>query len=312
MTVDIKDRPDVTQVIFILTPLAIDAGVRVTLNAAVVCNPATDLTGRVLCLIDATGAKRAEMVLSGFDGVANHGSVEIIAPPAPGRYLWSARLTQDIAGGDDAGNSFDLAFDVQSHRIDVTAWNAPSAIARGSRFVMNVGLRCSAGCDLSGRPVEIEDENGRPLATVRTGAMPRAGTDALYWAQVTLNAPEGEGRYRWRAVVHGDGLPCAHTGGATPFAINAVPRGQHRLRVEVRDSETAKPIPGAKVVVHPFRALTDTDGLAELLLPPGKCVLMVSGRDHFPLRLEGEMKDDMVIEAVLDRDIPFSEAEIWT
>lgn len=316
MTVDLEERAASADLALNISPTVIDAGILVTWKASVNCTPETDLSGRVLHIIDEAGDEKAAITLTDFDGQASTGFGGIKAPDAPGQYIWTARLDHgskaESVCESDTTLVFDLAFEVCAHRMDVIAWGAPTAIAHGSNFEMLVGLRCSAGCDLSGRDIEIQDQDGQHLATVKTGATPRTGTVALYWAEVALVAPEAEGRYRWRAVSNGDGLACNHETGEMSFTVNAVPLGMHKLRVEVRDSETGAPIPRAKVVAHPYRALSDADGAAELLLPPGKCRLVVSGPDHFPIQVEGDMNGDKAIEAVLNRDVPLAEADIWT
>lgn len=320
MEATVEDRQEAAGVMLKLVPMEMDAGAAVTVTASVTSDPSADMTGRVLRLIDEAGVHWAELSLTEFDGQSNHGSVNFIAPDTPGRHDWTAQLDpgtvpindSETIAGSDAGESFELTFEVHAHRLEIAVWGMPSAIERGGSFKFLAGLRSSIGSDLSGRQIVIRDEKDRHLATVETGAEPRLGTEALYWAEVTLDAPEIVGRHSWYATASGEGLSCLHDEGSGAVALNIVHPGQHRLRVEVLDAETAAPIPRANVVAHPFRTLTDEAGMAELLLPPGLCTLMVSGPDHFPFRVEGEVKDDMVIHAELDRDVPLAEADIWT
>jgi hypothetical protein len=72
------------------------------------------------------------------------------------------------------------------------------------------------------------------------------------------------------------------------------------------------PIAGAKVVVHPYRALTDADGVAEIRLPKGAYRLFVSGHERFPFRSDGEISGDLTITAELDDDFGPSDAELWS
>ena len=78
------------------------------------------------------------------------------------------------------------------------------------------------------------------------------------------------------------------------------------------ERETQNPVPGARVVVHPFRAVTDPDGVAEMDLPRGRYRLFVSGEGFLPRRLEGELSDDMTVRAELDVDREPSDAEVWS
>ena len=81
--------------------------------------------------------------------------------------------------------------------------------------------------------------------------------------------------------------------------------------MSVIDAETSAPIARAKVVAHPFQTFTDAGGRAELRLPSGPRRLFVSGPDHIPYQVEGDVTEDIDITAALDRDKPITEAEIW-
>jgi hypothetical protein len=69
---------------------------------------------------------------------------------------------------------------------------------------------------------------------------------------------------------------------------------------------------GARVVVHPYRAVTDAEGVAELRVPKGAYRLFVSGGDYFPFRSDGEIGADVTIRAELDVDRGPSDAELWS
>jgi hypothetical protein len=84
------------------------------------------------------------------------------------------------------------------------------------------------------------------------------------------------------------------------------------LRVVAIDAASRKPVRGARVVVHPYRAVTDEQGVAELRVPKGAYRLFVSGRDYFPFRSDGEVRADVTIEAELAADRGPSDAELWS
>jgi hypothetical protein len=103
-----------------------------------------------------------------------------------------------------------------------------------------------------------------------------------------------------------------HTAARAPFQVRAVPIPECLLRVEAVDARSRAPIPGARVVVHPYRALTNLDGVAELRVPKGSYRLFVSGRDRFPVRADGEIDADVTIRVELDEDLGPSDAELWS
>ena len=84
------------------------------------------------------------------------------------------------------------------------------------------------------------------------------------------------------------------------------------MKVIAVDARSKRPIPGARVVVHPYRTLTNLDGIAEIRLPKGAYRLFVTGRDRFPFRSDGEIAGDVTIQAELDEDLGPSDAELWS
>ena len=92
-----------------------------------------------------------------------------------------------------------------------------------------------------------------------------------------------------------------------------MPAPECLLKVVAVDARNGTPIPGAKVVVHPYRSADGSaDGVAELRVPNGPYRLFVSGRDRFPFRSDGEIDADVTIQAELDEDLGPSDAELWS
>jgi hypothetical protein len=58
--------------------------------------------------------------------------------------------------------------------------------------------------------------------------------------------------------------------------------------------------------------MTNAEGIAELRVPRGAYRLIVSGRDRFPFRSDGEVGADTTIRAELDVDLGPSDAELWS
>lgn len=167
--------------------------------------------------------------------------------------------------------------------------------------------------------LEVHDHQGVLLATVTVADEPLSGTEALYPAEVNLTAPDAEGLFRWEVLTPAicveptgeDSYAHEHESATTRFNVRAVPEADCRLTVNAIDRETQVAVQGAQVVVHPYRAVTNENGVAELSLPRGHYRLFVSGRDFFPLRLDGELTTDMTIRAELEIDRAPSDAELW-
>jgi hypothetical protein len=178
---------------------------------------------------------------------------------------------------------------------------------------VRVGVKCAAECPAAGRTVQICDVDGRSIASAAVGDGPWPGT-SLYSTEIELRAPEAAGLHAWEAVaseVAETGGP-AHAGASARFQVRTVEAPECVVKVVAVDAESRTPLAGAKVVVHPYRAVTDARGIAEIRVPKGAYRLFVSGRDHFPFRSDGEIAADVTIEAELDKDLGPSDAELWS
>lgn len=199
----------------------------------------------------------------------------------------------------------------EPHAARVVVWDAPTAVERGARFLVRIGVACSARCRSAGWTVEVRDHEGRRRAAARLGGEPWRGTDALHHARVALTAPDVEGLHAWKAVALTDGLPAAHTDAAASFGVRVVPAPSCLLTVAAQDAESRAPVEGARVVAHPYRAITDERGAARLRVPVGTYRLFVSGRGYVPFRFDGEVKADTTVRAELVRDAEISDADVW-
>lgn len=205
-----------------------------------------------------------------------------------------------------------MAMTVAAHRRALIVWDVPSAVECGRSFRIRVGVKCAEGCPPEGWLVEVSGDERRPLAAAAVGEAPWPGTDALHVAELALTAPADTGLHAFEAVARAAADEVnAHAEATARFNVRAVPPADCRLRVEAIDRETRSPVEGARVVLHPYRAVTDARGVAELLVPRGRYRLFVSGRDFFPFRSDGELTGHATIRAELDVDRAPSDAELW-
>jgi hypothetical protein len=192
---------------------------------------------------------------------------------------------------------------VQPHTTSIVAWDIPSAVVAGERFRMKVGIKCSDECDLTNRDFGIYDHAG---AQVATGTLPGdrwPGTTGLYVAEVELQAPAAEGLYTWsvkrpqsdRSDV---GLP--HAEGSLSFGVRVVSHPEYLVTVETIDRVSRTPLRGARVVMHPYRAVTDVRGVAEVRVAKGAYKLFVSQTRYLTFGLPVEVTADMTARAELD------------
>lgn len=194
----------------------------------------------------------------------------------------------------------------------VVVWGAPEAIERGEQFSVKIGVKCSAECPPDGWAVEVCDHDGNKQATAALGEEPWPGTEALYYTQVELTAPEAEGRHAWEARAAAAGPDVPNSEGSVGFGVSVVPKPECLLTVLAIDRESQAPVEGARVVVQSYRAVTDERGVAQVRVPKGEYRVFVSRRDCFPFRVEGEVKTDVTIRAELALDPGLSDADVWS
>jgi hypothetical protein len=202
-----------------------------------------------------------------------------------------------------------------AHRRSLVVWDVPSALERGSAFRIKLGLKCEAACRPSGWEAALQDHQGGEIARVLVPEAICPGTAALHFVEVKLTAPPAEGQFAWTVTAPasaGDGDHSApHSAASASFALRVVPAPEVSLRVVAVDRQQQRPVEGARIVVHPYRAVTDASGSAELRLPRGRFRLFVSGREYLPLRRDGELAEDTTLVAELERDVGPADAELW-
>jgi hypothetical protein len=204
---------------------------------------------------------------------------------------------------------------MEAHTTRVVVWDVPVVVEPGAAFRVKVGVKCAAECSSAGRLVEIRDAEGQVVASGRVGDVPWPGTSALHYTELELRAPSVDGLHAREAVVVAtpdDARELTYEIASAQFQIRAVHTPECRLKVIAVDARSRAPVPGAKVVVHPYHALTNADGIAELRVPKGAYRLFVSGRDRFPFRSDGQIDSDVTIQAELDEDFGPTDAELWS
>ncbi len=297
-----------------VSPREVEAGGDLTLKGQVALASAGDLHGQRVLIEDHDAGLVTTIELTGVDGESNQtGEVVVKAPLRPGTHVWRAvcpAQTQGSVSHEDASTSF--SFTVKPHATRVVVWDAPPTVERAKRFGIKLGVKCPFECRPKGWAVDVRDHEGQRQATATLSDAPWPGTDTLYYAEVDLTAPDAEGLFSWDARAPGSGAEVPHAEGTARFGVRVVPPPECRVTVVAVDAERHTPVRGATVVMHPYRAVTDERGVAEVRVPKGAYRLFVSGPNHVPFRWDGEMTTDVTIRAELALDRGFSDAEIWS
>lgn len=196
----------------------------------------------------------------------------------------------------------------EPHTAELTVWDVPSVTVAGERFHFMVGARCSAGCDLGGRELGIYDEKGACISTAKLGREVWPGTEALYVAEVQISAPPA-GNCQWELKAVGWDGEMQHMAGAFPMTVRVVEAPDCEVTIRAVDRETQTPLAGARVVMHPYRAVTDESGNARVRVAKGQYDILVSGRGHMPVCTGIAVTGDVVARVELDADQPWVSPE---
>jgi hypothetical protein len=157
------------------------------------------------------------------------------------------------------------------HQTSLAVWDIPTAAA-GERFSIKVGAKSSAGCALGARRIEVLDGNA-VVATAHLGDAPWPGTDALFWTEVELRAPDQPGLVTLAVRFDPAELDEPHEGASSPFKVSVVAKPEHTLTVKV--VADGVPVEDAIVRLGPTRACTDASGMAAVKLAKGRYELVV-------------------------------------
>jgi hypothetical protein len=262
-----------------VSPSEVDAGAELTVTSRVSCPNGCDLRGESVSIRNHDDTVLASTELTEFDGAAYVTSALVLPTPLKvGGYVYRAVLTTQEKNGvmhEEASTEFSFA--TKAHTASVNVWGLPSAIAAGERFGFKVGVKCSAGCRLTGRPLRVFDHEGAQVGAGNLVDDIWPGTSALYFTDVEAKAPLTVGNYKWQVETPGSDSGVPHAAGSFTFAVNVVGAPDYQVTVVAFDSETQTPIDGAHVLLHPYRTRADGAGMAKIKVARGRYKLIVSG-----------------------------------
>jgi len=198
---------------------------------------------------------------------------------------------------------------IEPHALSVVAWDIPSAIVAGEKFRMKVGIKCADECDFANNEFGVFDENGTQIATGTLPAERWPGTTGLHVTEVELEAPSGEGLHTWSikspSRTNGE---VTHAEESVSFGVRVVANPEYVVTVETVDGSDQAPLSGARVVMHPYRAVTDERGIAKVRVAKGAYKLFVSQTRYvtfgLPVQVEGDMtaRAELYVEPVTERN----------
>ncbi len=286
-----------------VSPEEVDAGADITLTVRV----AGLRKGKpIVSIRDQHDAELACVELAkSDDGEYESDDIVLPAPRTVGEHAFRAVvLTADKDGNLHEQAGGDTRVVVQPHSAQLNVWEVPSAIVAGERFRFTVGIRCSAGCHLGGEAFSIIDGTGAQVGTADLGPEVWPSTEALYFAEVEADAPPTAGNHEWGIRTAAWNCELPHDAGSIAVALRVVSPPDCEVTIEVFDRENQTPIKGARVLLHPYRAVTDENGVAKVKVTKGRHDILVSASKYMASGTTVEVTADMPTRAELDKEPP--------
>jgi hypothetical protein len=188
------------------------------------------------------------------------------------------------------------------HQTSLAVWDIPTPAA-GELFSIKVGAKSSIGCALGAQRIEVLDGEA-VVATAHLGDAPWPGTDALFWAEVELQAPDKPVLITLAVRFDVAELDEPHEGASSPFKVSVVAKPEHTLTVKV--VADGVPVEDAIVRLGPVRGTTDASGMAAVKLAKGRYELVIwkAGYDApvTPLTIDADAFAQIDVRAVPQAD----------
>lgn len=154
--------------------------------------------------------------------------------------------------------------------------------------------------------LSVADAQGRRLGAGKFGDERWPETEAIYAAEIELTAPAAVGQYDWEITAAACNLDLPHAAARQQMAIRVVNPPDCVVTVEVRDRETKAPLSNARVVLSPYRATTDADGIARVPVAKGQYDLLVARGKYKPVSMPVNVRSDLFTSAELETEPPRS------
>lgn len=296
----------------------VDAGSDLSITIRTTAEPHCDLEGQTVEIRDEAGAVVAAGNLGAYDEATESNTTSSVvarAPLAVAAHRWSAHLS-DYA---DAEVAFDavtvpIAFATKAHTTTMLVWDVPRGIVAGERFKVRIGIKCSQGCRQAHRPFTVLDHEGAEVGSHQAGDAIWPKSEALYFTEIELEAPEETGHHAFAVQIAESELAtdgggaAAHTAASATFDVQSVPKPDFKVRIEAWDGAEKVPLKGARVLIHPYSGITDENGIAEIDVAAGDYRVFVSRSKYTtygaPVTISGnlEARVDLYLEPPPNRE----------
>ncbi|HHY28817.1 MAG TPA: carboxypeptidase-like regulatory domain-containing protein [Desulfitobacterium dehalogenans] len=266
---------------------AINPGTFIIIKARVTCPMRCNFKADKVRIINHDGKviKEAPLVIP-MGKAFETDPIVLKAPILAGSFTWKAcYYEQEKEGITHLETSVPVSFTVKPlHMTGIAIWDVPSPLVAKETMKFKVGVKCSADCRLTGQVIKIYNHKNREVATAKLGDKPWAETQALYWTEVELQAPDQAGSYNWQVKFPVPDSEAPHLETESSFSFRVANPPECTVNVKVMDGKDKTPIQGAAVILHPYKGETDEQGKACFEITKGEYQLYVGGLNSYESR----------------------------
>lgn len=276
----------------------VDAGTDIVLKVKVSCPHGCDLRERVVNVLAPDGVVVAASRLAEFaDHINETTEFAFMVPDDAGEYSWTLVFPKlEVEGLVHEEGSLPIRVRTMAHDTSLAVWGVPSPIVMDHPFRIHVGATCSAGCDLTGKEIQVSDEAGASIARGTLGETPWEGTAALYWTEVDLVAPAREGATSRSITFAPTELRSPHGGASARFGFETVKPPRCSVTVKVVQKDAGTPVEDAQIRLGVYFACSDSTGVAKVAMPQGTYSLDVLKTGYETPSRVLDVNDDVTVE----------------
>jgi hypothetical protein len=291
-------------------PIEVQAGMPLTVEVGVSCAAGCDLSGRLVTLSTHDSPLLESHAAAGGNGrfIA---TFTLAAPRSAGDYEWTIqtpRVESSTAVHEESAPQR-CAVKVVPHSTSLAVWDVTSPVPVLGTLRLKAGAKCSASCPLAGRRIEVCNDQGTVVGEAELRDTVLAATDALYWTDIELQAPDVQDVLTWCVALKADDLELPHDAAIATFSFRTDPPAEHRVTVELVGKDDQAPIDDAEVRLGHYAGASNAQGLAVFHLPAGSYDLTTRKDGYETAPLTVVVGEEMTVRVEAARTLTQAERE---
>jgi len=287
------------------------AGASFEAQLTLACEEQCDLAGETIQALAADGTELARALIAARinpetrEFVAFVCDISLPSPVQPGSATY--RFAMETAADAEAEHTLgDCSLEIVAgaHQVKLLCWDEPATVNAGEMFRFRAGALCLAGCNMARHTIRVLDDTGAVVQTLALSDDVWPGTTGVHHAEVVAPVGEQPCQRTWSLSVDEAPGELPHHMSPLQVSCRVLSSPECEIVVQVVDSERKTPIAGARLVAHPYRTLTDENGVAKLKVSRGNYELLVSARRYGALARTVEITGDYATQAEMISDEP--------